>query len=527
MQGISNNHLKLVKVMKRKILNIQIIMALCLTPALFLAQAVNAQPAEPYDHITQGYWGSGRNDEGQVGHEPAFPGQPGEQVDSLVLIKEDVAKVAGGDRHHYFITSDGTLWGSGANWGAWYAHGQLGLGDTTITSQLTPVEIAENVTHVEAGRFTGCFIKSDSTLWTMGYNGSGNLGDGTTDGQYSPVQVAENIIDADMGQHFTVFVDSDNVLWAVGRQGGGRLGNGEDEDIDVLEPVQVDTDVVRVFAGWQHTLYLKADGTLWAFGENEWGKLGIGEDPETTPHASTPQQVDSDVVYASAKAHTSYYIKADGTLYGMGSSFRGNLGFNHADPDAELEDSDHYPNPTPIEIATNVATVGAGARHVLYITNDGALMSAGHNNSNQLGFPGGSLYEGFAHIANIPNVAENTPAISGSGGSTMVLADPAELPTGTSAEEPADQPHKARLDQNYPNPFNPTTEISYTIPNSEHVQIEVFNMLGQQVATLVNDTQNAGTHSVTFDATNLSSGMYLYRIQTGSFVETRKMMLVK
>jgi len=83
------------------------------------------------------------------------------------------------------------------------------------------------------------------------------------------------------------------------------------------------------------------------------------------------------------------------------------------------------------------------------------------------------------------------------------------------------------LKQNYPNPFNPSTSIQYSIAESSPVTLEVFNMLGQKVAQLVNTTQTAGNYSVQFDAAGLSSGVYLYQLRAGSYLETRKMMLIK
>lgn len=91
----------------------------------------------------------------------------------------------------------------------------------------------------------------------------------------------------------------------------------------------------------------------------------------------------------------------------------------------------------------------------------------------------------------------------------------------------SDLPKQIILHQNYPNPFNPNTVISYQLPSSVLVRLTVFDALGREVATLVNGVQNSGQHSVNFDASELSSGVYLYRLETGSFVSTKKMLLMK
>ncbi|MGE5351491.1 MAG: T9SS type A sorting domain-containing protein [Acidobacteriota bacterium] len=83
------------------------------------------------------------------------------------------------------------------------------------------------------------------------------------------------------------------------------------------------------------------------------------------------------------------------------------------------------------------------------------------------------------------------------------------------------------LTQNYPNPFNPSTTIRYAVPQAGLVTLKIFNMLGQEVATLVHAQQNAGSYEVSFDASRLSSGIYLYNLTSGSFSSTKKMMLVK
>ena len=88
-------------------------------------------------------------------------------------------------------------------------------------------------------------------------------------------------------------------------------------------------------------------------------------------------------------------------------------------------------------------------------------------------------------------------------------------------------PTTIELNQNYPNPFNPSTVISYSLPAASDVKIEVFNLLGQRVASLVDELKQPGRHTVTFQAGNLSTGVYIYRLQADGFIETRKMLLVK
>jgi hypothetical protein len=84
------------------------------------------------------------------------------------------------------------------------------------------------------------------------------------------------------------------------------------------------------------------------------------------------------------------------------------------------------------------------------------------------------------------------------------------------------------LDQNYPNPFNPSTTISFSLPESADVTLQVFNLHGQMVGTVLqNVSKNAGVHTISFDASSLSSGVYIYRIVAGNFTASQKMVLVK
>ncbi|MBK7159744.1 MAG: T9SS type A sorting domain-containing protein [Ignavibacteria bacterium] len=83
------------------------------------------------------------------------------------------------------------------------------------------------------------------------------------------------------------------------------------------------------------------------------------------------------------------------------------------------------------------------------------------------------------------------------------------------------------LSQNYPNPFNPTTKINFSLPKNGIVTLKVYDVLGKEVMTLINEQKNAGSYEVEFNAGNLSSGAYFFRMQSGVFSEIKRMMLIK
>jgi hypothetical protein len=99
--------------------------------------------------------------------------------------------------------------------------------------------------------------------------------------------------------------------------------------------------------------------------------------------------------------------------------------------------------------------------------------------------------------------------------------------TGVDLTRTSEVPTVYSLGQNYPNPFNPVSTITFSIPKNEFVSVKVYNLLGQEVETLVNGMQSAGTYTVRFDGSHLGSGVYFYRLQAGPYAETKKMLLVK
>lgn len=133
-------------------------------------------------------------------------------------------------------------------------------------------------------------------------------------------------------------------------------------------------------------------------------------------------------------------------------------------------------------------------------------------------------FVGQKGVVNSPIIVSDAPvALTGTlnNGRQIIVLNPTGIVEKTTA------PELFVLNQNYPNPFNPSTTISYQVPTNGMVTLKVYDILGKEVTTLVNEQKNAGVYSVKFNAANLTSGMYIYKIQAGNFTQTKKMLLMK
>ena len=109
----------------------------------------------------------------------------------------------------------------------------------------------------------------------------------------------------------------------------------------------------------------------------------------------------------------------------------------------------------------------------------------------------------------------------------IYVANSSGIPTAVEEEKNPATVSNFELQQNYPNPFNPTTQIRFSLPEQSQVTLKVYNILGKEIATLVNDVKSAGVHEINFDGSGLASGVYFYTLQTGKFTQTHKMILMK
>ncbi|MEI6053705.1 MAG: immunoglobulin domain-containing protein, partial [Opitutaceae bacterium] len=243
-----------------------------------------------------------------------------------------VSAMCAGYGHSLYLKSDGTLWAMGYNF-----YGQLG--DGTRADSLTPIQVASGVSAVAAGESHSLYLKTDGTLWTTGLNNYGQLGDGTSGNKRTPVQVASGVRTVAAGNWHSLYLKTDGTLWAMGNNSNGEFGNGTTGY--QTSPVQVASGVVAATAGGNHSLYMISDGSLRAMGWNDYGQLG---DTTTIQRNSSVPVARSTTAVVAGNNH-SLYLKIDGTLWAMGSNDSGQLG------DGTMTERD-----TPVQVATGVRT---------------------------------------------------------------------------------------------------------------------------------------------------------------------------
>lgn len=299
----------------------------------------------------------------------------------LIILNENAfsqcwSSYSAGENHTAAIMNNGTLW----TWG-WNISGQLG--DGTLTDRYTPTQIgtATNWLKIATNHSSHCIaLKTNGTLWGWGLNQSGQAGDYN----YSningytliPQQIGTdnnwNVITT--GNKHSLAIKNNGTLWAWGRNEDGQLGIGNYANKDAPTQVGTATDWANVSAGSAHTIAIKQDGSIWAWGNNGDGQLGIGN----TVSKNVPTRIGTLNSWVNVYAGGGFCLalKNDGTLWAFGNNSLGELGIgNNADKNI----------PTQVGTANNWQKIAPGGLHTLAIKTDGTLWSWGININGMLG----------------------------------------------------------------------------------------------------------------------------------------------
>ncbi len=503
----------------------------------------------------------GKNSNGQLGNSTNIDSKvPVAVTTSGALAGKIITAVAAGRLHTIALASDGTAYCWGYNWS-----GQLGNNSNTDSN--VPVAVytggalsGKTITAVAAGRHHSMALTSDGSVYTWGENWSGQLGDSSWTFRNFPVAVTtsgalsgKTITAIAAGRFFCLALASDGTIYSWGQNGNGELGNNSNTNSNV--PVAVYTGgallgktITAIAAGGNHSIALTSGDSVYTWGYNLYGELGNNSNTDSNiPVAVYTGGALSGKTITAVAAGDLHLITltSENVVYTWGYNRSGQLGNNSiSDSNVPVKVSG---SPLPVELTSfnavsiNSATAVLNWTTATEVNNYGFeiekmndRMNAwsnigfveGHGNSNspkEYSFVDAELLNG--------DVSYRLKQIDTNG--KFEYSSVIELKNNLSKEY--------ILKQNYPNPFNPTTVISYSIPTSSHVILKVFDVLGNEIATLVNKNQEVGSYKVNFDASHLSNGIYFYKISVGAsaknihseigsatgFISIKKMILLK
>jgi alpha-tubulin suppressor-like RCC1 family protein len=296
-----------------------------------------------------------------------------------------VIQVACGVQHSIALQRDSTVW----TWG-WNDSGQLGDGsrlDRSLPFQLPLTQIVM----IAAGGDHSMALAADSTVWTWGNNAAGQLGIGNNDDTLVPVQIAglDSVIAIAAGGYFSLALKSDGTLWAWGENNSGQLGDGTPSPFRNTPGLVLGLDnVAQITAGQEFAMAIRTDSTLWTWGANNHGQLGDG----TTSNRSLPFELVS--MHPAVKFDAGWYHslvrKADDSIWAFGQNDFGQLG---------LGDTVRRLTPTPAPSLTGAKQLVGGIRLSFFLMPDNQLLACGLNIAGSMGL---CIVDTFPHATPAP-----------------------------------------------------------------------------------------------------------------------------
>ncbi|MGE5329012.1 MAG: hypothetical protein ACM3KR_05875 [Deltaproteobacteria bacterium] len=339
-------------------------------------------------------WSWGYNGSGQLGVGGCDVSATPIKVNELT----NIVDICTGSNFCLALKNDGTVWSWGDN-----VYGQLGDGTTVNKSLPSKIASLSGITAISAGNRHSLVLKNDGTVWAWGENTYCQLGDNTWSNRTAPIQVPNiadiTAISASAGGLHNLVLKKDGTVWSWGYNGSGQLGNGAGKYLSYAVRIPSLSGVGAISAGSSHSLALKKDGTLWAWGDNSSGELGNN----STNSSSTPIQINgiNNINKISAGCLFTLALKNDGTVWAWGDNTYGQLGDNS---------TINKLLPVQIALPNSVTAIYAGIYNGMVLKNDETLWTCGDNRFKQLGFVGGEIQSSStpvkaSSLTNIKNIA--------------------------------------------------------------------------------------------------------------------------
>jgi alpha-tubulin suppressor-like RCC1 family protein len=310
----------------------------------------------------------GWNDYGQLGDTNSLPWRS----TPFQLSLAGVIKVSTGSSHSLFLKNDGTVWACGQNIGGC-------LGDNSTIQRITPVQslAPSGIIAIATGNNFSLFLKNDGTVWACGQNTHGQLGDGTTTARPYPIQVPglTNVVAIAAGYYHSLFLISDGSVWGCGSDYNGQLGDYS-QYVDRRSPILVYTisNVKGIAAGGDASLFLKNDSTVWGCGDGSNGQLGAASGGQFTTNARRDTLLSGIVALSTGTDH-SLFLKGNGTVWGCGYNYYGQLGLGSTPSTGDMQ----------LPGLAGIISIHAGNNLSFFIKNDSTVLGCGYNRYGELG----------------------------------------------------------------------------------------------------------------------------------------------
>ncbi len=405
------------------------------------------------------------------------------------LRNKKITSIFSGIRNSFAIDEFGIVYSWGVNFG------QFG---SSSSSYKSPIEISSKTTlkgkqlkQIAPGGHHILFLDTNGKVYSCGNNYFGQIGDGTNDtrkyikgiGSYGALR-GKHIIAIASGEDHCLALDNHGRVYSWGKNYNGQLGNGTTTHKYYPELISgrgilYGKKIIAIKCGKQYSLALDENGFIYVWGQNNYGQVKAGI---TSYSITSPILITNTVLPVELSAFEYSVTDNSVTLNWTTESENNNYGF-------EIEKYD--------------TSLGNWER---------IAFTEGHGNSN--------TRNEYSFVIENPSQGKSTYRLK------QIDLD-GKYEYSKELEINFTPIMGFDMQQNYPNPFNPTTTISYQLPKEEKVTLKVYDVLGKEVSTLVDDIKQCGKHKAKFNASNLASGVYIYTIRANDYVSSKKMLLIK